>query len=77
MTNNTHPPLPPVKVAFILDGRVQEMLHTDNKLAAIFLSEPIVVDITDRTDVNIYSTYNKETDTFTPAVYDENGELIG
>jgi hypothetical protein len=77
MTNSAHPPLPPVKVAFILDGIVQEMLHTDTKLAAIFLSEPLVVDITDRADVNIYSTYNKETDTFTPAVYDENGELIG
>jgi hypothetical protein len=77
MTNSAQPPLPPIKVAFILDGRVQEMLHTDTKLAAIFLSEPVVVDITDRADVNIYSTYDKETDTFTPAVYDENGELIG
>lgn len=77
MTNNVQSPLPPMKVAFILDGRVQEMLHTDNKLAAIFLSEPVVVDITNRTDATIYAQYDKETDTFTPAVYNENGELIG
>lgn len=38
---------PPVKIAFILDGVVQDVLHTDDRLAAIFLSDPIIVDATD------------------------------
>ena len=40
------PELPPVKIAFILDGVVQDILHTDDRLAAIFLSEPTIVDVT-------------------------------
>lgn len=40
-------PIPPVKLAFVLDGKVQDVLHTDDRLAAIFLSEPIIVDVTE------------------------------
>lgn len=40
------PDLPPVKVAFIIDNQVVEVLHTDDRLAAIFLSEPTIVDVT-------------------------------
>lgn len=39
--------MPPVKLAFIIDGKVLDVLHTDERLAAIFLSEPTVIDITD------------------------------
>lgn len=42
------PQLPPVKLAFILDGVVQDVLHTDDRLAAIFMSEPIILDISDK-----------------------------
>lgn len=73
MTNNT--PLPPIKLAFVLDGRVQEMLNTDSKLAAIFLSEPIVVDITGQ-DIHMLSKYDSTTNTFTQPQFDENGNLI-
>ena len=38
--------LPPNKIAFIIDGEVVDVLHTDDRLAAIFLSDPQVVDVT-------------------------------
>lgn len=41
------PKLPPVKIAFVIDGVVQDVLHTDDRLAAIFLSEPIIIDASD------------------------------
>lgn len=41
-------PFPPVKLAFIIDGKVLDMLHTDDRLAAIFLSEPTIIDVTDK-----------------------------
>lgn len=46
MTNN-NPNIPPVKLAFIIDGVVADVLHTDDRLAAIFLSEPTIVDVTE------------------------------
>jgi len=63
-------PLPPSKVAFVIDGNVVDILHTDDRLAAIFLSEPIMVDVSDLfTDgevpgVFIGDTYNDKTKTF-------------
>lgn len=38
--------VPPNKIAFIIDGEVVDVLHTDDRLAAIFLSDPQVVDVT-------------------------------
>ena len=45
MTEQT-PQLPPVKIAFVIDGVVADVLHTDERLGAIFLSEPTIVDVT-------------------------------
>jgi len=60
------PNLPPNKVAFIIDNQVVDIIHTDDRLAAIFLSEPLMVDVTDVEDgVFISSTYNPETGVFT------------
>jgi len=62
--------MPPVKVAFIIDNIVADVIHTDNRLAAIFLSNPVVMDVTDHEDVNSITTnatYDPETQTFTPA----------
>ena len=39
--------LPPVKVAFILDNIVIDVLHTDERLAGIFLANPVVENVTD------------------------------
>lgn len=42
------PTLPPNKIAFILDGKVQDVFHTDDRLAAILLSNPTIVDVTEQ-----------------------------
>jgi hypothetical protein len=44
--------LPPVKIAFIIDGKVIDILHTDDRLAAIFLSQPTIVDVTSILEAN-------------------------
>lgn len=61
--------LPPVKVAFIIDNEVVDVLHTDERLGAIFLSNPLILNVTD-----IYSSdpnsirpgmiYNPENNTY-------------
>jgi hypothetical protein len=61
--------LPPIKIAFVLDGHILDILHTDERLAAIFTSNPIVVDVTDNLIENggtagIGSLYDPETKTF-------------
>lgn len=45
---SNQPVLPPNKIAFILDGKVQDVFHTDDRLAAILLSNPVIVDVTDK-----------------------------
>ena len=66
MTENT---LPPIKLAFIIDGEVADVLHTDERLGAIFTSNPLVLDVTElmasENPVLVGSTYNAETNTFT------------
>jgi hypothetical protein len=70
MTDNN---VPYIKIALILDGQVVDILHTQDRLAAILLSDPTVVDITDvNTDSNsaIYPgwAYDATTGAFTPPV---------
>jgi hypothetical protein len=58
----------PVKMAFILDGKVIDVLHTDERLAAIFLSQPTVVDVTvldENATAEIGHSYNQATGKFT------------
>lgn len=67
MTEN----LPPVRLAFVIDGEVVDILLTDERLAAIFLSEPTIVDVTSiiesegNSAVIVGSTYDAETKKFT------------
>lgn len=68
-TNNSTPDLPPVKIAFVIDGKVVDVLHTDERLAAIFLSTPTIVDVTEWVAANpstnlVDATYDGTT--FTP-----------
>lgn len=68
MTENK---LPPVKIAFVIDGKVVDVLHTDERLASIFLSQPTVVDVTDPTsDAGAKAApgdyYDAETGKFSP-----------
>lgn len=67
----TTPDLPPAKIAFVIDGVVADVLHTDDRLAAIFLSEPTIVDATEWFAANpstnlVNATYDGTT--FTPDV---------
>lgn len=43
-------------LAFVIDGEVAETLQTDDKLAAIFLSEPKVVEF-DREKENVFAGF--------------------
>jgi hypothetical protein len=57
------------RVAFIIDGVVQDVLNTDNRLAAIFLSQPTIVDVTEVSESELITfgyTYNQDSNTFTP-----------
>ena len=70
MADHSHD-LPPVKIAFIIDGTVIDVLHTDERLAAIFLSEPTIVDVTDNiNEAQIGATYDAATKKFTPFIPD-------
>ena len=42
------PQMPPVKIAFIIDGEVVDVLHTDERLGSILLSEPLIIDVSDK-----------------------------
>ena len=69
-----------IKLAFLIDDRVVDIINTDERLAAIMLSEPLVLDITGMSPgengLFINSTYNKELGTFTPPQVDEEGNLV-
>lgn len=63
--------LPKQKIAFVIDGEVIDILHTDERLAAIFLSEPTILDVSDKFVIGevpgvwIGDSYDEETNTFT------------
>ena len=71
---------PPVKIAFVLDGQVADILHTDERLSAIFLSNPIIIDVTGNLydsggTVNVGASYDEETKQFTPFIYTSESEV--
>jgi hypothetical protein len=66
--------MPPIKIAFILDGQVVDILNTDERLASIFLSEPVIIDVTAGVEnALIGAHYDSSTGTFSfpPAPEDE------
>ena len=80
-TDNQPAETPPVKIAFVLDGQVADILHTDERLASIFLSNPIIIDVTGNLygsggTVNVGASYNEETKEFTPHFFDPEPEII-
>jgi hypothetical protein len=59
----------PVKVAFIIDGEVVDVINTDDRWGAIFLSEPTTVDVTDMVKAGIPligRIYDENTKQFAP-----------
>lgn len=68
--------LPPVKIAFIIDNEVVDILHTDDRLAAIFLSEPVIKDVTplqpfEESNVAVGAIYDPKTDTYSRPTSEE------
>jgi hypothetical protein len=71
--------LPPARIAFVLDNTVVDILNTDERLAAIFLSNPTVVEVTDYEDMNsvkVGSKYNPETNEFTEVILNSEGLVV-
>jgi hypothetical protein len=66
----------PKAVAFVLDGKAVDVLYTDDRMAAILLSNPTIVDVTGPIvnlsdgSIGITSTAN------TGDLYDENTGLF-
>lgn len=57
--------MPPIKVAFVIDNTIVDILHTDRRLADIFLSNAVILDITSSTEnVEAGWIYNSETGQF-------------
>ena len=59
----------PVKVAFIIDGAVVDIINTDDRWGAIFLSDPVAVDVTDLVKAGvplIGRIYDENTKQFAP-----------
>lgn len=55
-------------IAFIIDNEVVEIIRTDDRIAAIWLSQPTIVNVTgedQRSIAEIGYTYHPETQTFT------------
>jgi hypothetical protein len=55
---------PPVKVSFIIDGVVVENMGTDERLGAIFMSNPVIVESTG-INVAVGDLYDETTGKFT------------
>ena len=58
--------LPPNIVAYVLDNVVVQTIHLDERMAAIVLSDPLVIDVTDLGKFNVIKNdiYDPETKTF-------------
>jgi hypothetical protein len=69
MSENT---LPPVKVAFVINGEIVDILHTDERLSNILLANPTVLNVTGADGEPEYlpgDLYDAETGTFTKMVF--------
>jgi hypothetical protein len=57
---------PPHRILFIIDNRVEDMIYTQSRMAAILLSDPIIFDGTELEDTDVYVGYSfdPETNTF-------------
>jgi len=68
MSENTNEvSLPPVAIGFIVDNEVVEILHTEERLANILLSNPLVLNVTaatGRPKTFIGDTYDPEQNKF-------------
>jgi hypothetical protein len=66
MTTETPRVLPPNIVAYVIDNQVVQIIHVDERMAAVVLSEPLVIDVTElgKQGVRNGDIYDPETGTF-------------
>jgi len=62
--------IPPVALVYLIDNVVVDILRTDERLAAIMLSNPVILDLSDiesLAEINavVGATYDPETSSFT------------
>ena len=59
--------IPPNIIAYVLDNTVEQITHVNDRTAAILLSEPLILNVTDRgiRAVQKGDIYDPETNTFT------------
>lgn len=55
----------PYKIAFVIDGEVVDTLRSHERLGAILLSNPIIVDISNVEGILIGDLYDEKTGEFT------------
>ena len=59
----------PMHLALIIDGVVEDIIHCDENLGYILLSEPQVVELSENFNkVNVYDMYDEDSGTFSKAV---------
>lgn len=58
--------MPPNIVAYVIDNVVVQTIHLDERMAAIVLSDPLVIDVTDLGKFTVIRNdiYDPETKTF-------------
>ena len=62
----TEATIPPNIVAYVIDNTVVQTIHLDERMAAIILSEPLAIDVTElgKQGVRNGDIYDPETGTF-------------
>lgn len=62
MTEQVAEKFPPNKIALIIDGIVEDIIHCPDRLAALLLSAPEVIDITNAPEDSVKVGYTKNSD---------------
>lgn len=74
MTEQNDQIINPVKIAFIIDGELVDIMYTDERLAAILLSSPKIMDISDYPEDVVFHIgymYDEQSGSFTPKKTEE------
>lgn len=63
--NNTAPDISTIteKIAFVIDGKVVDVINTQPRLAAILLSDPVIVNVK---NIDVHNGYDYLEGKFTP-----------
>lgn len=53
----------PIHIAFVIDGVVEDIIHCNERLGMLLLSDPVIVEVED-IEVSIEWTYDEDSNTF-------------